>query len=160
MESNVELDTECWAECRLSISTFAKIRSQKFRLIANSNVELNVNCLARHWMLSLMSIAQLDIECWAECRLSSSTFAKIRLQMFGRIANPNVELNVDCLARHSMLSRMSIVELDIECWAECRLSSSTFAKIRLQKFGHIASSNVELNFDCLARHSMLNRMSS
>ena len=58
---------------------------------------------------------ELDIECLAECRLSSSTFAKIRLQMFGRIANSNVELNVDCLARHSMLSRMSIVELDIEC---------------------------------------------
>ena len=62
-----------------------------------------------------MSIVELDIECRAECRLSSSTFAKIRLQEFGRIANSNVELNVDCLARHSMLSRMSIVELDIEC---------------------------------------------
>ena len=84
--------------------------------------------------------------------MSSSTFDKIRLQNFGRIANSNVELNVDCLARHSMLSRMSIVELDFECWAECRLSSSTFAKIRLQKFGHIANSNVELNVDCLARH--------
>ena len=53
---------------------------------------------------------------------------------------------------------MSIVELDIECLAECRLSSSTFAKIRLQKFRHIAKSmliaksNVELNVDCLATH--------
>ena len=44
------------------------------------------------------------------------------------------------------------VELDIESLAESRLSSSTFAKIRLQKFGHIANSNVELNVDCLARH--------
>ena len=33
-----------------------------------------------------------------------------------------------------------------------RLSSSTLAKIRLQKFGHIANSNVELNVDCLAIH--------
>ena len=33
------------------------------------------------------------------------------------------------------------------------LSCSTFAKIRLQKFGHIAYSNVELNVDCLAQHS-------
>ena len=56
-----------------------------------------------------MSIVELDIECLAECRLSSSTFAKIRLQEFGRIANSNVELNVDCLARHSIWSRMSIV---------------------------------------------------
>ena len=145
---NVELNVDC-----------AKIRLQKFGRIANSNVELNVDCLARHSMLSRMSIVELDIECSAECRLSSSTFAKIRLQKFGHIANSNVELNVDCLARHSMLSRMSIVELDIECSAECRLSSSTFAKIRLQKFGHIANSNVELNVDCLARHSMLSRMS-
>ena len=89
-----------------------------------------------------------------------SIVAKIRLQKFGRIANSNVELNVDCLARHSMLSRMSIVELDIECSAECRLSSSTFAKIRPQKFGLIANSNVELNVDCLARHSIWSRMSS
>ena len=44
------------------------------------------------------------------------------------------------------------VELDIECLAESRLSSSKFAKIRLQKFGHIANSNVELNVDYLARH--------
>ena len=84
--------------------------------------------------------------------MSSSTFAKIRLQKFGRIANSNVMLNVDFLARHSMLSPMSIVELDIECLAECRLSSLTFAKIWLQKLGLIANSNVELNVDSLARH--------
>ena len=66
-------------------------------------------------MLSRMSIVELDIECRAECRLFISTFAKIRLQKFGLIANSNVELNVDCLARYSMLSRISIVELDIEC---------------------------------------------
>ena len=59
--------------------------------------------------------------------------------------------NVDCLARHSILSGMSIVELDIECSGECRLSSLTFAKIRLQKFGHIANSNVDMNADCRAR---------
>ena len=48
MEPNVELDIECRAECRLSSSTFAKIRLQKFGLIANSNNELNVDCRARH----------------------------------------------------------------------------------------------------------------
>ena len=124
MEPNVDLDIECWAECRLSSSTFVKIRLQKFGLIANSNVELNVDCRARHWILSRMSIVLLDNECWAECRFFSSTFAKIRLQKFGRIAYSNVELNVDCLARHSMLNRMS---------------SSTL--------------NVEPNVDCLAQHS-------
>ena len=46
MEPNVELDLN--VECRLSSSTFAKIRLQKFGLIANSNVELNVDCRARH----------------------------------------------------------------------------------------------------------------
>ena len=72
-------------------------------------------------------IVELYFECWAECRLSSSTFAKIRLQKFERIANSNVELNVDGWARNGMLTWMSIVELDIEwraeCWAECWLSS-------------------------------------
>ena len=48
MEPNVELDIECLAECRLSSSTFAKIRFQKFGLIANSNVELKVDCRAGH----------------------------------------------------------------------------------------------------------------
>ena len=55
---------------------------------------------------------------------------------------------------------MFIVELDIECRAECRLPRSTFAKIRPQKFGLIATSNVELNVDCLARHSIWSRMLS
>ena len=66
-----------------------------------------------------MSIVKLDIECWAECRLSSSTFAKIRLQKLGRIANSNVELNVDCLARHSMLNRMSSYTLNVEPNVDC-----------------------------------------
>ena len=48
MEPNVELDIECSAECRLSSSTFAKIGLEKFGLIANSNVELNVDCRARY----------------------------------------------------------------------------------------------------------------
>ena len=99
----------------MSSSTFAKIRLQKFVFIAYLNIELNVGCLARHSILSRMSIVELDIECLAECRLCSSTFAKIRLQKFGLIANSNVELNVECLARHSMLSGMSIVQQDIEC---------------------------------------------
>ena len=47
---------------------------------------------------------------------------------------PNVELDLN-------------VELNVDC-----LSSSTFAKIRLQKFGRIANLNVELNVDWLARH--------
>ena len=49
---------------------------------------------------------ELDLNNELKCRLSSSTFAKIRLQEFGLIANSNVELNVDCLARHSLWSRM------------------------------------------------------
>ena len=119
-------------------------------------------------------------EYWVECRLFSSTFAKILLQKFGNIANSNVELIVDCLAQHSqifcfrtyavlrhrMLCRKSIDELNTrqisalkiqkhcanECWAVCRLSSSTFAKIQLQKFGNFTNSNVELNVHCLAQH--------
>ena len=63
----------------------------------------------------ILANVELDNRHSAQHSMSSSTFAKIRLQKFGRIANSNVELNVDCLARHSMLSRMSIVELDIEC---------------------------------------------
>ena len=73
-----------------------------------------------------------EIKCLAECRLSSSTFLNVQLNAdclaqhsngqsqfknFGNITNSNVELNVDCRAS------------DIECLAECRLSSLTFAKI-------------------------------
>ena len=32
--------------------------------------------------------------------MSSALYAKIRLKKFERIVNSNVELNVDCLARH------------------------------------------------------------
>ena len=38
-----------------------QIRVQKFGDTRNSNVEPNVDCLVRHWMLSWMLIVELDI---------------------------------------------------------------------------------------------------
>ena len=40
-------------------------------------------------------------------------------QKFGLIAKSNVELNVDCLAGHSILSRMSSQTLNVEPNVDC-----------------------------------------
>ena len=50
----------------------------------------------------------------------------------------NVELNVDCLATHKMLRGKLIVYLNN-------------ARIGLQKFGQITTSNIELKVDYRAR---------
>ena len=48
----------------------------------------------------LFLIVDIDIECLAECRLSSTNFAKSPFGYFGSILNLDIESNVDCRARH------------------------------------------------------------